>query len=377
MMQMRKRGLVPILSVVLLALLARCPEAAGHPALGGGYLLQQLPFTPVAWIPLASAAVLTVITVAAIVYALSGAIGSQNARDWSRMQIYEAALSLLLIIIFGAFSYFFFINPQSAFASLNMVPPTSQQRPVSPSIDCTSATDIFELATCDLSMFNRAAFQLANAWYGIAYITSIVPGFDIKIGLASIPGVGFEWGLGSIVPVDYDNLLAFAFSGIMTIMILQQLQLLLISSSLLWLSLFLTIGLIARTFGFTRSFGGAMIAFGLGIGLIYPLLVSVTYGYIDVQGNISCILSTSTWCDAGGYSAGAIINAIELLVTQTTPIGGGGAAYSGFLLQMSYLLAGFTFVPFLNFIIVDTFIIDFSQAIGERMDFMGLLAGIV
>ena len=50
---------------------------------------------------------------------------------------------------------------------------------------------------------------------------------------------------------------------------------------------------------------------------------------------------------------------------------------STFLQVLGYMLAGFTFIPFLNFIIVDTFIIDFSQAIGERMDFMSLLAGVV
>jgi hypothetical protein len=47
---------------------------------------------------------------------------------------------------------------------------------------------------------------------------------------------------------------------------------------------------------------------------------------------------------------------------------------------MTYLgliIIGLVFVPLLNFIIVDTFIIDFSQAIGERMDFLSMLTGIL
>jgi uncharacterized membrane protein len=45
-------------------------------------------------------------------------------------------------------------------------------------------------------------------------------------------------------------------------------------------------------------------------------------------------------------------------------------------------LAGFTataslILPILNFVVVNTFVIDFSQAFGERLDFMSLLARIV
>ena len=34
-------------------------------------------------------------------------------------------------------------------------------------------------------------------------------------------------------------------------------------------------------------------------------------------------------------------------------------------------------IPFLNFIIVDVFVIDFSQAVGERMDFLRLFTALV
>ena len=104
-------------------------------------------------------------------------------------------------------------------------------------------------------------------------------------------------------------------------------------------------------------------------GLIYPLLVSLTYGYINVQAHVDCLISQG--CSTA-FSVGGIFLAVWSLFTST-----GSASLVPFYTQVGYLLAGLTFIPFLNFIILDAFIIDFSQAIGERMDFMALLAGIV
>ena len=39
--------------------------------------------------------------------------------------------------------------------------------------------------------------------------------------------------------------------------------------------------------------------------------------------------------------------------------------------------AGLLLIPFVNFLIIDVFIIDFSKVIGEKMDFMKILTGII
>ena len=164
-----KIDLAFLVSALAIALLAGCACAAGAPA------PSVLQFPIISWIPLATAAALIIITVAGIVYALSGTIASTNARNWSRVQIYEALLSLVLIMIFGSFSYLFFINPQSAFGALNLVPPST------PTLDCTKATNIFMLATCNLTMFNLATFRLANVWYGLAFTMSLLPSIGLKV----------------------------------------------------------------------------------------------------------------------------------------------------------------------------------------------------
>jgi hypothetical protein len=369
--------LLPLLPAILLALLSGSPGAAAP---------QQLPLSPVAWIPVAAVAVLAIITIAGIVYALSGAIGSQNARNWSKAQIYEGVLSLIMIMIFGSFSYLFFINPQGAYRALDLVPCCTRTGTGSldctsacPSgtdlaqIDCANAASVFTLATCDLSMFNHAMFNLGNIWLSVAYLIGVVPELTINIGVPSIEGLGFAFSV-QVGSTFFEVELTALFIASLTVLLLQQIQLLLISSSILILSLFITLGLVARTFGFTRTFGGAMIAFALGLGLVYPMLVSITYGFVDVQGNVPCILSPSVFsmhCNAVNFSISDMISLLGAIIFS------GSSSSSAFLASLGYFLAGLTFVPFLNFIIVDAFIIDFSQAVGERMDFMGLLAGIV
>lgn len=328
-------------------------------------------FSTTSWIPLATFAVLLIAAIAALVYMLSAVINSQNAKNWARIQVYEALFSIFLIMLFGALSYLFFLNPQHSFSSLNLVPPSGG------GIDCTSATTLSSLATCDVAVFNSAAFSLAGAIYYVTYLTGIVPGFGVTVHpFPQDAGVSITTQLDNIVPLSDTDLLTFGFTGFLTAMLLGQLQLILLSSSLILLSIFMVLGLIARSFGFTRSFGGAMIAFGLGLGLVFPLVTALTYGFIDVHAGLPSIAGNAT-----GFTVNAMLHAIGGLILGVGPFGFATATaipgLNSLLLQMGFMVAGFTFIPFLNFTIVDAFIIDFSAAIGERMDFMTLLVNVI
>jgi hypothetical protein len=147
------------------------------------------------------------------------------------------------------------------------------------------------------------------------------------------------------------------------LLIFNQLQLIVISGAVLFLALFLSVGLVARTLGFTRTFGGAMIAFGLGIGLLFPLLVAITYGYIDVSAGVMYIQSAGT--------TSIIWSGFTSLVNNPA------AATGGIFLDIGYVIAGLTFIPILNIAIVDAFIVDFSSAIGERMSFQELFSSFI
>jgi hypothetical protein len=151
----------------------------------------------------------------------------------------------------------------------------------------------------------------------------------------------------------------------------------LISGAPLFLALLVSIGLVAWVLGFSRRFGGAMIAFGLGLGIIYPLLVSITYGFITNSmiiafgsggiGSISGIASA-----VFQFLITFIQTIFSVLFTGTLP-----ASAGTLLMEYGYIFAGLTFIPFLNFMILDAFIIDFSKVMGERISFMELINSLV
>ena len=86
-----------------------------------------------------------------------------------------------------------------------------------------------------------------------------------------------------------------------------------------------------------------MIAFGLGLGLVYPLLIVLTYGFINVGtgsvnvlttlGNILPLMFSAVLAILSGQSVGAWLPIFN----------------SQFVTQIAYVVAGLTFRPFLNF----------------------------
>ncbi len=328
-------------------------------------LLAALPITPTSWIPTATVSVATVLVVAALVYALSSLIRSENAKVWSRFQIYEAFLSIVLILAFGSISYLFFLSPQTVFSKLNLVP-----------APCTSATQLYTLAACDIGLFNNASFSFARYALYTTYLVSLITGLspDIKIDpIPATPSISIEIKPPSIFPSGTSNLVGLLYTTILFTLIFNQLQLIILAGSVLFLSFFLTIGLVARTLGFLRTFGGAMIAFGLGLGVVYPLIVSITYGYIDVSANLACL--QSTYCAAttvGSALFGLMFSSQTYLNATVLP-----AAIGTLFTNVGYIIAGLTIIPVLNIAIVDAFIIDFSSAIGEKMSFGQLFSNLI
>ena len=308
-------------------------------------LQSSLPITPFSWLPFAVIAVLSVVMVAAIIYMLSSIIRSERAKQWSRFQIYEAFLSMLFIVAFAALAYLFFLNPQNLFATqLNIVPcggtyassqgctvaqsTTTNRGSTQPMPGCTGATQLFTLASCDLSQFDNATYALAGDAFTASYLIALLPGLEGE--LSPIPttwGIQIIFNLPAIVPIASSGQVVTMFYGFaLLLLIFNQLQLIVISGAVLFLALFLSVGLVARTLGFTRTFGGAMIAFGLGIGLLFPLLVAITYGYIDVSAGVMYIQSAGT--------TSIIWSGFTSLVNNPA------AATGGIFLDIGYVIAG-------------------------------------
>jgi hypothetical protein len=320
----------------------------------------------IAWFPVVVAAAIFIISIVAIIYMICGMIGRDGLRSWAKMKIYDILMSFTLIIIFIFVANFMFqFDFQSLFNSGGLL--------TSDCVGTSLGKDLFSVAICNMYQFNQEIIQM-NTWvYDVALALSFVPKLDFNSSaLSPIPGVSFQV---SIAPPDVIG----SFSGtalniLFGAFVISQVQMLLLGASLLLFSLFMSIGLIARMFEVTKSFGGAMIAFGVGLGVVYPLLVCFTYGYLNVN------------LDANN----AAVNLSQFVVVITAIIGmflpeiylvtGTATAFTllGQLIKFIGLaVVGLSVIPMLNFIIVDVFISDFSKAVGEKINFLSLLTNIL
>lgn len=319
----------------------------------------------IVWFPIAVIAALAFIGILAMIYALSTSTGNRRIAVWTKAKIYEVLMGFVLI---GAFLFLMFlltsVNFVQLFNGAGIVPPSCNQPQI-------SSTDLFTLGVCDMYTFNHNITYLNYAMYTIGLRLAFIPG--VKVATPNIPGLP-GIGVGADIVLVPDAVAKFAGDAIGALYVafmLTQLQLLLLASGLLLFSLFMVIGLVARMFVITRSFGGALIAFAVGLGIIYPLMVSITYGYVDV--GISHTLP---------YFVGTVISAslgglLDVLVFVGVPSFISGTVFASVLSYFGLALLGLTFIPLINFVIVDVFIIDFSTAVGEKLDFMSLLTNLV
>jgi hypothetical protein len=389
-----------------LNILLQASTSANTPGSPGTYGLPG--WNPVNWVGTALLGTMIVVVCAAIVYALAYAIGSSAAVQWSRRQVYEALLSVAMLAAFLALAGIFFLNPQGAFSSLKLVP-TSCNASSSP-----APTTLYALAACDLATFNNNAYSDFDTIMNTAFFlslsdettVSIYPfttdqSFYINTTFGLIPNFGTR---SNILIFNFDFGIATLVDLLILAIMLNQVQLIIVSSSILFLFMFLALGFVARSFGFSRSFGGTLIAFGIGLGIIYPLLIGMTYGFINVQIQTawnSLIGNTATGLGSlatGGLSTAltgnSVVNpytlssnAMGYFETALTSVLSGSASANGltaiqsipasFEQLVSSLVVGLTFIPLINIIIVDAFISDFSKAIGERVNLLSLLSGFI
>ena len=308
---------------------------------------------PVVSMSLAIIVVLVVITISAFIYIIASVINSSNAKNWAKIQIYEALLSIVLLLIFLGLFYIFLINPSTYYGSVGLLPKV-----------CNNSTinTLFNLSACDIGTFSNTALGYFDLVSVIGLAAGSSPG--LTFGFHPLEGFGISTGLTSVMPDGLEGMLGTGMSALIFFLVLNNLQLILISGSILFLTFFITLGVFARLFGITRTFGGAMIAFGLGLGVIYPLLISITYGFINVN-----MISASA---AFSLLPTAITDFVTFAYGSILPL-----LPSNLILGLGYVIAGLTFIPFINFIILDAFIVDFSKAIGEKVSFMALLSNFI
>lgn len=309
-------------------------------------------FSATSWYGIAMLLAIAVISIAALVYMLSKFVGSQNAALWARVQIYEALIGIVFIAILFGFYSWMLVNPQPTLGAIGLVP--SQ---------CTSASDIYALSSCDLGSFLSQSTDWFSFIYYVSYVWGLTGGF--KASFTVPPGaMKVSTSLSSILPASGEEMFAIVFDLLMPAIMLNELQMILLAAAPLMFGLLLAVGILAWMVGFSRRFGGTLIALAIGVGVIYPLLVAITYGFIEVKVSafMPVILSQLAL-----FLQGILSGLLSLQFTNMTSL------VAALFSSGSYVFAGLVLVPLLNFMILDAFVTDFSKAIGIRMTFMELI----
>jgi hypothetical protein len=332
----------------------------------------------IVWFPVVMAGALAIAAIIAMVYMLSSSMGREDIRVQAKMKLYEIAISMVIIFAFLAIA--------TLVTTQNFEIPLAQAGLV-PS-GCVNAVDMFSLAVCNLHEFNNNVLNLTSLTYWAGVSFSFVP--ELKFNgtmLFTIPDFGPMAKL-PLMPTANDTFIGYLLPILYGAFMLSQVELLLLEASLILFSLFMAIGLIARIFVVTRSFGGSMIALAVGLGIIYPLLACITYGYV----NVGMEANNSIFTGLGGYepyliiiglTAASMSAVLTILPAIVVGIFGLGSflSNSGWVVSLIFYIglaaAGLFLIPFINFMIIDVFVIDFSKAIGEKIDFMTLLTGLV
>ncbi|MGC9010931.1 MAG: hypothetical protein ACP5JN_02185 [Candidatus Micrarchaeia archaeon] len=321
------------------------------------------------WFPFAEIAALMIISVLAIVYMLAPLVGREDIRRNIKISIYQTLFAIVLILAFGIFAtWLCSFDAESLLQSANLFYGVS---------GAPSHANLYETALYDIYYFtNQGPLANANNALFLVFwlINNGVEG-SIKVTVPGISSLGIGDKISFSLSGPIGALTSYATTGLSWLFIMNDLQFILISASPIIFAIFLSIGLIARIFGISRNFGGGLIALGLGIGFVYPLMVSITYGFINTS---YATLQGSLFADVISNALGTEIQSQILNLLS-------GNAVSNILLSYIYSevnLFGFTFtaaliLPILNLVVVETFVIDFSGAFGERMSFMSLLASIV
>lgn len=382
-----------------------------------------LSLPPNIWFPYFMLIIFVVIGIIAVIYMLSSLLGSSampifspligrtvmppfrnDTATWSKIKIYELLLTVALAVIFLAVSSLLYtINPTGVLSSTGLLPSTCNPNIGTNTPNSSNVNNLYAVALCDMYQYNVDVNTFSTGIFFFSFVAGIAPTANINAaGLIGGPpllpsggtGVGSGPGLGLSASVNLLPIQAVfqyiipLMSAFFAVVILAQVQQILLSACMIMFSIFMIIGLVARAFTVTKTFGGSMIAFALGIGFVYPLVTLLSYGFLDVAIQHATTAIGGSGVDFFFAIVKGLLGAFLAFFGGSTPLatcpiltgqtgGSLSCVVTPLVIYGGFVSIGLVLIPILNLVIVDAFIVDVSRVIGERMDLLSLLTRIV
>ena len=344
MNRLRKTALCTVFLALLLSGCyvdnSKSPPLQVKPACSGGTVSSEFQNMWLSWQGLAFLAGSTVFIISTLAYVLGYVLMHSKVITWAKEQMQEAVLSMVIVL--------FVIGFASFLCSLDL-------RALGMTTSCSSTScNFIDVGYGMLMEMYKVIIQGYMLITGMQAVLSSIStmtmgkspgGFGIMISPYAVAG--------DIASALRDAMIVLMTSGIMT---LTQMVLLKMTESL-FVILF-PIGVILRSFGATRGFGGGLIAIAIGFFVFYPLLVVLFYG--SVLGSIQ-----ADYGDMLGSVKGKGLDA-------TSPNWFGGDMVFFFVGFIGKTIMGAIFIPLLMFMILVAFVKGLSQTLGEEVDVSNL-----
>lgn len=328
--------------LLLSVILGGCVSSGGTltvaPACSSGAVSPQFETYWLNWQGLSFLAASTVFLIAAFVYALGHVLVHRKVIMWAREQMEEALLAMAItVFIIGFVSFLCTFDMQSLGIQSNCAP------------NCN-------LVNVGFGYLNDFFTEIMEGFFVVAGLNAVMTSqASMTIGKAT-HGVGV-----TVAPLAVFNeisaSLTMAMVTLMTsaIFVITQMVLLKMTESI-FVILF-PIGVLLRSFGATRGFGGGLIAIAIGFFVFYPLLVVLFYGATlgDIQTTYGEL--------SGAFKEGGLSPATS---DWFNPI---GIPFVGFV---GKVIVGAILMPLVMFMILVSFVKGLSYILGEEVDVSNL-----
>jgi len=287
------------------------------------------------WQGLIYMGVTMIFLVSGFVYMLSSLVRHRGLMKWSQDQFYEGVATLVL-----------------AFFAMSLVGFACSTDVTLLDVDCPEGDvkkcNTFYVADSFLNTFRDKINTFFWEAFALNMFLSALASTTISFAVSSLgPTISIGQGLSF-----FTSQLTTGLTLVVGMQLITTMQILLLKISSRLFGFLLPAGILLRSFGITRGFGGSLIAIALGFYLIYPLAIVLSYGMVLDK------VDAQFQADPGD--------------PPTDEKGDWGATSSWFCGFLGILIVGAILVPFIVFVILIAFVKGLSSAIGEEVDVSNL-----